>query len=213
MYLGTTSSPAIRDAMRDGLLGLVRTPGGGSFVPGAAFCIDNGRFGKGWPGADAWFAWVQTHPIEGCLFVTAPDVVGDAAATLAESLPWLPRIREAGYRAALVAQDGLEELEVPWDDMDALFIGGTTDWKMSAHARTLIAEAKRRGKWVHMGRVNSEKRFRYAHFLGCDSADGTFLAFGPDVNLPRLKQWLRATDQPSLLHLPSPSDTTKETQP
>lgn len=41
----------------------------------------------------------------------------------------------------------------------------------------------------------SERRYRYAHALGCDSADGTFLTFGPDANLPRFKAWLRTADQ------------------
>lgn len=27
------------------------------------------------------------------------------------------------------------------------------------------------------------------------TADGTFLTFGPDKNLPRLKTWLRSVDQ------------------
>ena len=26
--------------------------------------------------------------------------------------------------------------------------------------------------------------------IGCDSVDGTYLTFGPDVNLPRLLDWL-----------------------
>lgn len=197
LYLATTSSRSVRDAMRSGTLGFVRTPGGGSFVEGAKFCVDNGRFGKGWPGAEKWWEWVTSHPVEDCLFVVAPDVVGDAEATLAESAEWLPRIRAAGYPAALVAQDGLENLDVPWDEFDCLFIGGTTEWKLSGHARNLIADAKQHGKWVHMGRVNSEQRLRYAHALGCDSADGTFLAFGPDTNLPRLKGWLRAISHPT----------------
>ena len=51
------------------------------------------------------------------------------------------------------------------------------------------AEAKRRGKQVHMGRVNSARRYRYAEAIGCDSADGTYIAFGPDVNLPKVLAW------------------------
>ena len=39
-------------------------------------------------------------------------------------------------------------------------------------------------------RVNSLKRLRYAASIGCHSADGTCLAFGPDRNLPRLLGWL-----------------------
>lgn len=42
-----------------------------------------------------------------------------------------------------------------------------------------------------MGRVNSLRRLRLAQAMGCDSADGTYLAYGPDRNLPRLLGWLR----------------------
>lgn len=82
------------------------------------------------------------------------------------------------------------------------FIGGSDGWKLGPHARALTAEAKRRGKWVHMGRVNSLKRFRYAESIGCDSCDGTYLRFGPDKNLPKLLSWVGdLTDRPGLFHL------------
>lgn len=125
-----------------------------------------------------------------CFFATAPDVVGDAGATLAKAQPILPLIRELGYRAALVAQDGLESLAVPWDTFDALFIGGTTAWKLSEPTYMLVAEAARRGKWTHQGRVNSLRRLRAAAVSGFDSADGTYVAFGPDVNVPKMLRWL-----------------------
>lgn len=189
-------------AMLDGRLGYIDTPAQGNRRPdGVTWCADNGRFGKGWPGADAWWAWLQSHAgdAESCAFVTAPDVVADAAATLAESLPWLPQIRSLGYPAAFVAQDGSEAPGmVPWDDFDVLFIGGSTGWKLGAAARSLVAEAKGCGKRVHMGRVNSARRLRYAQAIGCDSVDGTFLTFGPDVNLPRLLGWLAALAHPTL---------------
>lgn len=147
----------------------------------------------------AYLGWLATYPATDCLFATAPDVVGDAVATLATSLPVLRLIRDLGYPAALVAQDGLESLPVPWDDFDCLFVGGTTAWKLSEAAYALVAEAKARGKWAHMGRCNSLRRLRAAMIGGYDSADGTFLAFGPDTNLPRVRQWLDALrDQPPL---------------
>jgi hypothetical protein len=34
--------------------------------------------------------------------------------------------------------------------------------------------------------------------MGCDSVDGTYLAFGPDRNLPTLLSWLRELDWPTL---------------
>ena len=182
--------------MRRGHLGYIDTPAQGNARPGGvAWCADNGCFGRGYPGDEAWLAWLSSMDPAGCAFATAPDVVGDAAATLERSAPWLPRIRALGYPAALVAQDGLEELPVPWDDFDVLFIGGSTDWKLGPHARALTAEAKRRGKWVHMGRVNSRRRYEYARRIGCDSVDGTYLTFGPDTNLPKLLSWVRGADQ------------------
>jgi hypothetical protein len=202
LYLANPcGSEAVKASMRAGSIGYIDTPAQGNTRPvGVAWCADNGCYGKGYPGDDTWLAWLQAnaHDAPTCLFATAPDVVGDAAATLARSAPWLPQIRQLGYPAALVAQDGLEHLSVPWATFDVLFIGGTTAWKLGAHARGLIREARRRGKWVHMGRVNSERRYRYAHALGCDSADGTYLTYGPDVNLPRLKAWLRTADQTTI---------------
>ena len=49
-----------------------------------------------------------------------------------------------------------------------------------------------------MGRVNSERRWRYADAIGVDSCDRTFLTFGPDTNLPKLLAWTRNNDQESL---------------
>lgn len=145
-----------------------------------------------------WLAKYQ-DAADRCLFVTMPDVVGDAKATLAKMQPWPRIIRALGFKAALVAQDGLESLTVPWDQFDALFIGGTTSWKLGDAATGLIRAAKEHGKWVHCGRVNSLRRLRHAQWQGADSADGTFIAFGPDVNIPRMQKWLTAIEQQPLL--------------
>jgi hypothetical protein len=183
-------------------LGFINTPmQGNKLIPGVTWCADNSCFGKNYPGDEKWFAWLAglVDQRESCLFATAPDVVGDAEATLQRSVPWLSKIRSLGFKAALVAQDGLEDLEVPWDEFDCLFIGGSTEWKLGSAARQLAHEAKRRGKWVHGGRCNSKKRFFYmAGEMGCDSADGTFLTFGPDVNLPRLMGWIDDWNSPKL---------------
>jgi hypothetical protein len=136
-----------------------------------------------------------------CLFMTAPDVVGDAVATWQRSKDVLPAIRAMGYRAALVAQDGIERTEIDWDAFDVWFTGGSTAWKLSETAYALAAEAKARGKWLHMGRVNSLRRLTAAAVGGYDSADGTYLVFGPDKNLPRLREWLAQLDRQSFMIL------------
>lgn len=155
-------------------------PGMGNLPPaGQPWAADNGRFSSPETYSDAaYLDWLAKRPHrERCLFATAPDVVGDAEATLRLSTPMFAPIRALGYRVALVAQDGLEDLGVPWDDFDALFIGGSTEWKLGEAAHLLAGEAKRRGKWLHMGRVNSLRRLRLAQAMGCDSADGTYLRF------------------------------------
>lgn len=150
------------------------------------WAADNGCFSNAWD-ADHWWAWLQRLPTTGCLFAVAPDVVGDHAATM-QLAHWLPRIRSLGFPAAFVAQDGSSPDTIPWDDLDWLFIGGTTQFKETCWA--LTDEAARRGIPVHMGRVNSRRRLRIAHAMGCATTDGTLTAFGPDVHVPRIGRWL-----------------------
>lgn len=124
------------------------------------------------------------------LFATAPDVLADPVLTWERSAPVLPVLRSHGYRAALVAQDGLSDPD--WDAFDCLFVGGTTAWKLSEPAYQLAAQASRRGKWAHMGRVNSKRRYMAAKAGGYDSADGSFVGFGPDIRLPEAGGWIAA---------------------
>jgi hypothetical protein len=66
---------------------------------GQPWAADNGRFSAPQDYTDEkYLAWLAKMPAESCLFATAPDVVGDAAATLALSEPMFDRIRAAGYR-------------------------------------------------------------------------------------------------------------------
>jgi len=128
-----------------------------------------------------------------CLFATAPDKVGDALASLLRALSWFSTIRDLGYRVAFVGQDGAESMVhmLPWDSFDVLFLGGSTRWKESpSGAGALAAAALVRGKHVHMGRVNSARRWRIAKSFGCSSADGTVLAYGPDKMFLYVKAWL-----------------------
>lgn len=196
-YFANPSKGLVADAMSAGLIGCIATPKSGNdrVPPNAYWCADNGCFAKGYPGDDAWWAWLEQHAgKERCLFAVAPDVVGDAAATLARSLEWLPRIRSLGVPAAYVAQDGWEDVPPPWDEFDVLFIGGSTEFKLGPVARGAVGEAKARGKRIHMGRVNSERRIRYAAAIGCDTADGTYLVFGPHRNLPDVLAWVRGVN-------------------
>jgi hypothetical protein len=51
-------------------------------------------------------------------------------------------------------------------------------------------EAKRRGKWVHVGRVNSRERVRWCVANGADSVDGSGFSYHPDTNIPKGLDWI-----------------------
>jgi hypothetical protein len=123
-------------------------------------------------------------------FIAAPDVVGDCIETTNRFKRWQPIIAASGFPVAYVGQDGIQPDEVPWDDCECLFVGGTTDWKLSEDVDRLIHEAKERGKWVHVGRVNTKCRLRHFYEVGADSIDGTFFSRWPDIAFAKGLKWL-----------------------
>lgn len=134
------------------------------------------------------------HDLPGCLFVAVPDAVGDADRTIKMFHHWRPYLRRYDLPIALVLQDGMGT-DLPWDDLDAVFIGGTTDWKLGAGAAAIVAEARARGKWCHMGRVNSARRIAYAKSIGVQSVDGTKWARFRDTYLPGGLAMMREGEQ------------------
>jgi hypothetical protein len=164
-----------------------------------------------------WGSWVVDEVAprrELCRFVTIPDVlnwievdgkrvpVGDAAGTLARFGQWAEEVRAFGLPAALVLQDGIEVAVgglhagghyVGWDEVDAVFVGGSDGFKLGPDAERICRKARALGKWVHVGRVNSWKRIDLVRDWA-DSVDGTFLGFAPKTNWPRLTAWLDRLD-------------------
>lgn len=203
LYLANPcGNESIGAAMAEGAIGFIDTPKQGNRRPaGVRWCADNGCFSEQWE-PSRWWEFLEANAADAarCLFASAPDVVGDARATEERSRPWLAKIRSLGYPVAYVAQNGMEFSTWDlWDEIDCLFIGGTTDWKLGPEACNLAAVASSMGKWIHVGRVNSEKRFRYAEAIGADSCDGTYLTYGPEKNLTNVLAWSRTSHQASLL--------------
>lgn len=150
---------------------------------GLIVACDNDAFGA-WSEA-RYLAMLEHVRDRRLAFVTVKDVVGDHAATLAQWKEWAPRVRAYGVRLAFVLQDGATVDTVPWAELDAVFVGGTTRWKLGAKAREIVREAKRRGKHIHMGRVNTLSRLRYAFRIGCDTVDGSSWGYLSETKLPR----------------------------
>lgn len=126
-----------------------------------------------------------------CLFVAVPDVVADARGTIARFTEWFLEVRASDQPVAFVGQDGAEDSDLPWTSFDAWFIGGSTRWKLSQASADLATEAKTRGKWIHMGRVNSLRRMQAALDMGCDSIDGSSASMYGDKYIHRYCSWLK----------------------
>jgi hypothetical protein len=110
-----------------------------------------------------------------------------------------PAIHAAGWPVAFMGQDGLAIADVPWASCEAVFLGGSTAWKLGRVARDLAAYGAARGKWVHMGRVNSARRLRYAVRIGCDSVDGTSFSRWSRVYIPTIAGIVRRFEGGPLL--------------
>lgn len=138
------------------------------------FGIDNGAF-SGFS-AEKFLALLnhESGRLDLCRFVAVPDVISSAIRTRECFEFWKARL--SGWPLAYVCQDGQENVGIPWDEIAAIFIGGSTDWKMGPFAKQCIKAAKVIGKWVHVGRVNTPGRFEYFDQLGADSIDGTGLS-------------------------------------
>jgi len=146
----------------------LRTPLTRYALSGVPYGLDNGCFKefkrKEWEKLliDA----EKSRPV----FVCLPDIVGDAARTLdlfehfSQKLNGLPK--------ALVLQDGIGNFRIPWDELSAVFVGGSDAFKIAPETFAAAKTAKMLGKWVHIGRVNTAARVR--DWLGiADSIDGS----------------------------------------
>lgn len=177
---------------------------------GLPFALDNCGFTRSGeplesrlPASDAdlvnWFA--SWGDVPGCLFAACPDYVADARKTMQLLLAWGTRMEALGLPLALVIQDGFEDYLDPalLATLAAVFIGGSTEYKLSRAAADVVREAKRLRLWVHMGRVNSLRRLEYAYRLGVDSVDGTGYNTCPDHKVAEYLRWIRGIEgQPSL---------------
>jgi hypothetical protein len=156
---------------------------------GGCFAMDNSAF-TSFDGPAFGRLQARNAEFKGqCLFVTCPDIVGNMRRTLEI---WRHRDRFAvGFDLCLVLQDGAEDLDIPWDETPAVFIGGVDPWKESSACADLIKTAQVFGLHVHCGRVNQIKRFSYMSSLGVDTCDGSGVA---QYGFHQLLQIVRATN-------------------
>ncbi len=187
-------------------LGVLHTPQNGNRLCSLPlpWACDNSAFSN--PDDDKFWrlcanAWgVETyHPP---LWVAVPDIVGDHSETRRLfgiwRHYWLEEIGRIPFPLAFVLQNGCTVDEVPWDDIAAVFVGGDNEFKLRQSAG-LIDAAKARGKMVHIGRVNTHRRLRYAYDLGADTVDGTNYSMFSETHLPGALAFVKGLDKRPVL--------------
>jgi hypothetical protein len=181
-------------------LGRLITPDNGNAVEGLVpwefVGADNSTLGQYGVRPDyllrMWDA-LAFHRPPGLRFVACPDdaqrtsegIVVTWIGTLALWRSWRDALFVRGLPAAIVLQDGATVDTIPWDEISAVFVGGTTKWKLSKTAAMLIRVAKKKEKWVHVGRINTMGRLNHFDPLPVDSFDGTQFSMFPDRYIPK----------------------------
>lgn len=104
-------------------------------------------------------------------FAVLPDAVAQGDTSLGMSMSWLHRVGRLPISWALAVQDGMTTDGISWEaPFDVVFVGGTTQWKLST-ARQWCEVAHANRKRVHVGRMGSARRVRWARSIGADSID------------------------------------------
>lgn len=140
---------------------------------GCNWMLDNGAYTNRFD-FECWvFQMVDMLPHQNnCIGIVVPDVPYDAKATIKKFSRYSRIPKALGYRVAFATQNGLTPELTPWGDFDVLFVGGDDNHKRGPEARQLIDEAKKRGVWVHVGRVSTGDAIGQ-YWPDADSWDGT----------------------------------------
>ena len=147
----------------------LRTPlTGYARLEGIPYALDNGCFSKF--ERERWNRLLEDAETDAPIFVCLPDIVGDAQRTM-ELFEYF-KSHTNGFPRALVLQNGIEHVTIPWGDLSAVFIGGDDAFKISPIALRAANCARMLGKWVHVGRVNTPQRVENWRDIA-DSIDGS----------------------------------------
>lgn len=148
--------------------GQLRTPLTAYALSGKIYGLDNGCFSKF--DKKTWRRLVVEAKNHLPVFVTLPDIVGDARRTLELYNQFYDEVHP--LPCALVLQDGIGNFDIDWNKVDAVFVGGSDAFKISSEAINACKVAKMLDKWVHVGRVNTPQRV--SQWIGlADSIDGS----------------------------------------
>jgi len=176
-YATSSRSKRNVDEMRRYGIGLLLQPNERRLWPGFKYGIDNGAFsawntGKPWREAP-WLRLLRDHGA-GAEWAVLPDIVNGGAESLALSLRYLQQVRDMTRRHLIAVQDGMtaDDIRPHVGEHVGIFVGGSTEFKEGTLPMwgRLAAEM---GCYLHVGRVNTQRRIKLCAMAGADSFDGT----------------------------------------
>ena len=193
-YAADTSGARNLASLREGgwriLYAAPRISRRAKYSPDFPFAIDNGAWSCHTRGVPFDFDAFR-HAVELCGhladWVVAPDIVGGGAKSLELSRSWLDWLRPRCRRVLLAVQDGMVATRDTVDGFDGVAIGGGDAWKFAQLGHRCkpnsgcVAECRPSrawrsaigGGWLHVLRVNSQRRVRWCAAAGADSFDGS----------------------------------------
>jgi len=153
------------------------SPAGSLNPKGRRYSLDNGAWTAHQQGTefdtDAFMRAVDKVG-EFAEWIVLPDIVMGGQRSLDLSLSWLEKLEGLPSRLLIAVQNGIEVGDVRsyLNPSVGIFVGGDTAWKEQT-TPTWGSLARRRNCYLHVGRVNSQRRIGICAAAGADSFDGT----------------------------------------
>lgn len=184
-YASATGTKRNMNRMRDHGWRIIITPDSRpsdvkkTMTMGFRYAIDNGAWGCHTRG-EQWdekpfLDLIRKHGADAD-FVVVPDIIEGGLESLGRSRKWIGACLDHARECLVPVQDGM----APWDvepiliedSRIGIFVGGSTEWKL-ASLGWWGRLTRARGRWLHVGRVNSRMRINSCLAAGADSFDGT----------------------------------------
>ena len=167
--------------------------------------MDNGAFGD-WKAERPWnepafradLDELRTHPIVRPDFIVAPDIVAGGVDSLDVSRAWVDELQEIAP-VYVAVQDGMIIEPETVRGFDGIFVGGTLEWKIST-GQAWVGLARKVGIPLHVGRVGTGRRVRWAQSIYADSIDSSLPLWSAD----NLRTFRNAIERPTLPLFPDP---------
>lgn len=176
-YASRTGTRRNLDGLRAAGWRLLVSARGSLRSEGMRYALDNGAwtaYQQGTRFDESAFLRAVDKVGEGADWIVIPDIVAGGLRSLEYSLAWAHRLRGLPTPLLIAVQDGMspDDVRAFLSPAVGIFVGGTSEWKEQT-ALQWGHLARRRNCYLHIGRVNSQRRIAICSAAGANSFDGT----------------------------------------